>query len=81
MKEFMVKLNKWTGWLSLLFIIVFALTGFAMVGMWGMDELVGVRRATWLHTTPYTIYPMLIVVLIHSILCVHRAVGKWTKRK
>ncbi|MFH1126052.1 MAG: hypothetical protein V1703_02910 [Candidatus Altiarchaeota archaeon] len=81
MTELLAKVNRITGWLSLLFLAVFTLTGFAMVGMWRMDEVIGVRRASWLHSTPYMIYPMIIVALVHSILCAWRYLLKWTKRK
>ena len=74
------KINKWTGWLSLLFIALFTLTGFAMAGMWGLDGIIGVRRANMLHTSPYTVYPMLIVVIVHTLTSMKRWIARWKKK-
>ncbi|MDD5111017.1 MAG: hypothetical protein PHG85_00560 [Candidatus Altiarchaeota archaeon] len=77
----MTKINRWTGWLSLAYMIVFIATGFAMVGMWDFDKIISVRRAGMLHSSPYMIYPMLVVVIVHSLTCIQRWLSGWTKRR
>ena len=81
MADLLVRIKHWTGWLSLLFIVFFAVTGFAMAGMWSMDKVIRPLTATRLHTSPYAVYPMILVVAIHSILRLQRACGKWLARK
>jgi UPF0716 family protein affecting phage T7 exclusion len=81
MKAFLLRINRWAAWLTLLYMMLFTLTGFAMVGMWGMDNVINVRTAARLHSSPYTIYPMLLAVLVHSLFCIHGRISKWmTKR-
>lgn len=81
MKAVLFKLSRWAAWLSLFYMVLFIFTGFAMVGMWGMDKFINVRTAAWLHSSPYTVYPMIVAVLIHSLFCIHGRISKWMTKK
>jgi len=71
------RLSRIAAWISFLLIIVYVLTGFAMVGMWNMDSLIGVRRSTYWHTNIYLAYLLLITVLTHSLICIKNTLKKW----
>ena len=81
MKGLLFKLSRWAAWFSLFYMALFIATGFAMVGMWNFDKIINVRTAAYLHSSPYTVYPMLLVVFIHSIICIKAAVMKWTAKR
>lgn len=81
MNALLFRISRWAAWLSVFYMLLFVSTGFAMVGMWGMDSVISVRWATRLHSSPYTIYPLIIAVLVHSLLCIHERLSKWLKKK
>ena len=81
MNALLFRISRWAAWLSLFYMLLFISTGFAMAGMWNLDEVINVRTATWLHSSPYTIYPMVVVVLFHSLFCIYARLPKWLKKK
>jgi len=70
------RINRLTAWLAFLLMGVFVITGFGMVGMWGMDDILGAARSAYWHNNHYLAYLLIIVVVIHASICLYRTLRK-----
>jgi hypothetical protein len=57
--------------------IVYILTGFAMLGMWNMDSILGYQRSNYWHNNIYLAYLLVLTVFIHSLFCIKNTLKRW----
>jgi len=70
------KANRITAWLAFLIVAVYIVTGFGMVGMWGMSTLIGRARSQYWHSSIHLAYVLIVVLAVHALICVYRTLKR-----
>ncbi len=70
-----LKIVRWSSWLLLLLIPGFLVTGYAMTGEFGFSRLLDEKSALTLHRMLH--WPLIILVLAHSLPAVYLAFQRW----
>jgi len=72
---YMIKTTRISGWLLLPLVLSCIVSGFAMNGSLGFDKLLGGELALAIHLT--FVWPLAIVVLLHSAASIYMAMRRW----
>jgi len=70
------KINRITAWITAILVLVYMITGFGMVGMWGMGKLLGMARSSYWHSNVYLAYLLIITLAIHGGICLYRTLKR-----
>ena len=70
-----LKMIRWSGWLLLLVVIGFLLTGYTMDGRYGFGKLLDEETALTLHRTLHL--PLIVLVLAHVVPAMYLALQRW----
>ena len=71
----LLKIVRWSGWLLLPVITLFLLTGYIMDGRYGFGALLDEKSALTFHRMLH--WPLIILVLAHSLPAVYLALQRW----
>jgi len=71
----MIRIIRISGWLLLPLALLCIVSGFAMNGSLGLDKLLGGETALAMHLT--FVWPMAIVVIVHSAASIYMAMRRW----
>ena len=71
----MVKINRLTGWLLLPLMIVFIITGFAIVGKFGLNRWLSAEAAHRIHQV--LTWPIIGIFCMHATLSVYFSLKRW----
>lgn len=71
------KINRYTAWLSFIIVAVYLATGFGMVGIWGVRELLGKARAEYWHSNIYLAYLLILSLGVHALICFYRTLKRY----
>ena len=77
--KILIKLNRFFAWLLLPFIIVFFITGYAIVGKYSLQKFMEPNLAFKIHAI--IAVPTLLLFLAHSGISVFFAMKRWTRKK
>ena len=70
-----LKMIRWSGWLLLLVVMGFLLTGYIMDGRYGFDKLLDEKTALTLHRMLHL--PLIVLVLAHVVPAMYLAFQRW----
>ena len=70
-----LKMIRWSGWLLLLVVMGFLLTGYIMDGRYGFGKLLDEKTALTLHRMLHL--PLIILILAHVIPAMYLAFQRW----
>lgn len=70
-----LKTVRWSSWPLLPVIAGFLFTGYAMAGQYGLARLCDEKTALTLHRMLH--WPLIILVLVHSVPAVYLALQRW----
>jgi hypothetical protein len=70
-----LKTVRWSSWPLLLVIGGFLFTGYALTGQYGLGRLCDKKTALTLHRMLH--WPLIILVLVHSVPAVYLAMQRW----
>jgi uncharacterized integral membrane protein len=70
-----LKIVRWSSWPLLLVIGGFLFTGYAITGQYGLGRLCDEKTALTLHRMLH--WPLIILVLVHSVPAVYLAMQRW----
>jgi hypothetical protein len=71
----LLKIVRWSSWPLLLVIPGFLLTGYAMTGEFGFNHWLDERTALTWHRMLH--WPLIVLVLVHSLPAVYLALQRW----
>ena len=71
----LLKIVRWSSWPLLLIIPAFLATGYAMTGVFGFSRLLDAKTALTIHRMLH--WPLIILVLVHSLPAVYLAFQRW----
>ena len=71
----LLRIVRWSSWPLLLLIPCFLITGYAMTGEFGFSQLLDEKTALTLHRMLH--WPLIILVLVHSLPAVYLALQRW----
>lgn len=71
----LLKIVRWSSWPLLLVIPGFLLTGYAMTGEFGFNHWLDERTALTWHRMLH--WPLIVLVLVHSLPAVYLAFQRW----
>ncbi|VVB54602.1 Uncharacterised protein [uncultured archaeon] len=66
-----VKLNRVSAWVLSLVVLVYIVTGLAMVRRFGMDSIVSVRLANTLHLSDSLLFLLVAALIAHAGFCIY----------
>ncbi|MGD0899846.1 MAG: hypothetical protein ABR915_18595 [Thermoguttaceae bacterium] len=72
---YLVKIARLSGWLLLPLMVLYILTGFALCGMLGFDDLIDYQQALWIHRI--FDWPLVAAFLVHSSITTYFALRRW----
>jgi len=67
----LVKVNRLSGWLLLIFMVIFFISGYS----WRNRTLLPLQMARWMHTE--LDLPLLFLFLVHSLTSIRFALARW----
>jgi hypothetical protein len=70
-----LKMVRWSSWPLLPVILLFLLTGYIMDGRYGLGRLLDAKTALTFHRMLH--WPLIILVLVHSLPAVYLAFQRW----
>ncbi|MCZ7636007.1 MAG: hypothetical protein M5U12_08200 [Verrucomicrobia bacterium] len=70
-----LRLVRWSSWPLLAVLAGFLLTGYAITGQYGLDQLCAAKTALTLHRMLHG--PLLILLLVHCLPAVYLALQRW----
>ena len=70
-----LRLVRWSSWPLLPVVAAFLVTGYAITGEYGFDRLCDEKTALTLHRMLH--WPLIILVLVHSVPAVYLALQRW----
>jgi lipid-binding SYLF domain-containing protein len=73
-----IKVLRVAGWLLVVLVIAYLVTGFAMSGEYGFGRLMHADTAKWWHRILHT--PLLVVVVAHAATASYFAWLRWFKK-
>lgn len=71
----LIKLNRFTAWLLLVFMIVFISTGFSIAGEYGFEKLIATNTALALHKK--LVWPLLTLFALHVVISAYFSFKRW----
>ena len=71
----LLKMVRWSGWLLLLVVMLFLLTGYIMDGRYGFGKLLDEKSALTFHRMLHL--PLIVLVLAHCLPAVYLAFRRW----
>lgn len=72
---YLMKVLRISGWLLFLLVLLYILTGFALCGRYGFDNLVNYQTAFAVHKIFE--WPLIVVFLAHSAAAIYFALRRW----
>jgi Ni,Fe-hydrogenase I cytochrome b subunit len=72
---FCVKAVRWSGWVLLVVVITFFVTGYIISGRYGLGVLMDERSALAWHKLMHI--PLVILLLVHTVPAVYLALQRW----
>lgn len=75
MNYILLKTVRWSGWPLLPLMAAFLFTGYAITGQYGLDRWCDEKTALTAHRMLH--WPLLILVLVHSVPAVYLAIQRW----
>ncbi len=72
---YLIKTARISGWLLFFLVLLYILTGFALCGEFGFDELVDEQVAIAVHRIFE--WPLIVVFLVHSVITIYFAFRRW----
>ncbi|HOW65033.1 MAG TPA: hypothetical protein P5186_14585 [Candidatus Paceibacterota bacterium] len=70
-----LKTVRWSGWLLLLIVLFFFLTGYIMSGRFELDRLLDEKTALALHKLLHM--PLMLLMVVHTVPAVYLAMQRW----
>jgi len=70
-----LKIVRWSSWPLLPVVVGFFFTGYAMTGQYGLSTLLDEQTALTIHRMLH--WPLLLLVLVHSVPAVYLALRRW----
>jgi cytochrome b subunit of formate dehydrogenase len=71
----LVKINRVTGWLLFILVLVFIVTGFSLCGMFGFSRTISSQTALRIHRL--FDWPLVVIFLSHSAINFYFAMRRW----
>ena len=75
MNRFLLKTARTSGWVLLVLVGLFIVTGYALGGKYGFDELLGAQTALTIHRV-FDI-PLVVFFLLHAATTIYFALRRW----
>ncbi len=72
---YLIKTARASGWLLFFLMVVFIVTGFAALGEFGLDRLIGFREAVAVHK--FFEWPLVTAFVAHSSIAIYFALRRW----
>lgn len=77
MVSLIVRLSRICAWISMGLMVVYVITGFSMMGLYGINHFIKVGTARWIHDNLYLAWFLVFTVFLHSIICINTALRRW----
>ena len=71
----LLRILRWSGWLLLPLVLLFLLSGYIMDGRYGLGALLDEKTALTFHRMLH--WPLIVLVLAHSLPAMYLAVQRW----
>ena len=72
---YLMKIVRLSGWLLLLLMILYILTGFALCGEYGFSKLISAQTALKIHQIFE--WPLIVIFLAHATTTIYFALRRW----
>lgn len=72
---YLIKVNRFTGWLLFFLVGVYLITGFSLCGMFGFNRIISAQGALVIHK--FFDWPLVISFLVHSVISMYYAFRRW----
>ena len=72
---YLVKMARVSGWLLFLFVLLYIVTGFALCGEFGFDQIIGEQAALSVHKIFE--WPLVATFVTHSVVTIYFAFRRW----
>ncbi len=72
---YLTKIARITGWLLLIMVTLYILTGFALCGKFGFSKVIDVQTALEIHQI--FDWPLIGIFLVHSVITIYFAFRRW----
>jgi len=76
--SYLIKLERWSCWLLFVLTVFFLITGYSMLGEYGLSRIISKREATDIHTVLGM--PFLILFAFHMSLRIYFVLKRWFKK-
>ncbi|HUT09323.1 MAG TPA: hypothetical protein VMY42_02410 [Thermoguttaceae bacterium] len=72
---YLIKTARISGWLLLPLMLLYLVTGFAIIGQFGLNELIEPNKARFIHQD--FLWPLTALFLIHASITIYFAFRRW----
>jgi len=72
---YLIKTARLSGWLLLVLVILYIVTGFSLCGEYGVSKVIDYRTALEIHKIFE--WPLIVVFLVHSGITIYFAMRRW----